>query len=72
MDDHDNYYETAATCFKEAIKSLGGDDVIAMNQNLTMYNLAYGLLRLTQGLLQENRELESRLADLARRLPPPR
>lgn len=67
--EHDNYYETAISCFTASIEALG-PEVVAKQNQAVMYNLVYGLRRLAEGLLQQNHELESRLAEIAKRLPP--
>lgn len=61
----DNYYETAATCFENALNSVDSAGSGALK------SLARGLHLLAQGLLQDSRIVEQKLDDLARRLPPP-
>jgi hypothetical protein len=69
MEKYTDAYQTALTCFSESIKALGPKEV-AEHKNPTLYYLAFGLLRLTEGLLEESRKTDTRLADIARRLPP--
>ncbi len=68
---HDNLYETAITCFTESIKALGPDEV-AKHKQPALYYLSFGLLRMAEGLLQQNRETEKRLIDLEAKLRTPR
>jgi hypothetical protein len=65
---HDNFYETSISCFQHAIKALGSEET-AKQENPLMYQLCFGLLRMAEGLLQENHELETHLIGIANRLP---
>jgi hypothetical protein len=69
MENHTDSYTTALNCFRESIKSLG-PEATAIHNNPTLYYLAFGLARLAEGLLAESQKTDSRLADIARRLPP--
>jgi len=62
----DNCYEIAVNCFTESLAALGPESV-AKHQQPAMYHLVQGLCLLARGLLQESRELEMRLNDLAKR-----
>jgi hypothetical protein len=58
---HDNYYETASRCFDQTIKHIGSE-----HANPAMWNLAHGLKRLAEGLLQQETETAERLVSLAK------
>jgi len=64
---HDNYYDTAATCFGRALSGLGPG---AERQNQPMFFLLSGLAQLAQGLLQQESETGSKLDEILRRLTP--
>lgn len=69
MGDYADAYSSAIRSLTAAIHSLGPKET-AEREQLTLYFLSYGLLRLAEGLLEESREIDIRLADIANRLPP--
>jgi hypothetical protein len=71
MEPHDNYYETAVVNFRKSLDGLG-PETTAQHNSPAMYYLIKGMELLARGLLQESRETASRLAELAKRQPPPR
>lgn len=64
----DNYYETGINSLNKAKAALGPESV-AYHQQPVMAHLVDGILRIAQGLLQEQRILEEKLDALAKRLP---
>lgn len=69
MSDYADAYSTAIRSLTAAIHSLGPKET-AEHEQPTLYFLSYGLLRLAEGLLEESKEMDIRLADIVERLPP--
>jgi len=69
MGDYADAYSAAISSLTAAIHSLGPKER-AEHEQLTLYFLSYGLLRLAEGLLEQSREMDIRLAEIADRLPP--
>ena len=68
MGDYADAYSSAIRSLTAAIHSLGPKET-AERQQPTLYFLSYGLLRLAEGLLEESREMDIRLAEIADKLP---
>lgn len=69
MDMHTDYYQTAVRSLTESVKQLGPESQ-SQQQNPVLHYMAHGLLLMAQGLLAESQKTDSRLAEIARRLPP--